>query len=113
MHTGLCRSVLSGEQLPPAAPTTWMGRPTLPGSPLPVDTGLGRDMPSSVAWGPRAGGGAPCTVVSSADRGRQSPASGLAVGSAGGKVPKEEDMRSLHTDVQEADREQKPPSLSS
>lgn len=52
------------------------------------------------------GGGAACTVVSSADR-------GLAVESAGSKVLREEYMRSLHTDVQEADREQDPPSLSS
>ena len=70
-------------------------------------------MPSSGAGGLQAGRGAPCTVVSSADRGRQSPASGLAVRSAGSKVPKEEYMRSLHTDVREADREQEPPSLSS
>lgn len=90
-----------------------MGPPPLPGSPLPVDTGLGRDMPSSVAGGLQAGRGAPCTVVSSADRGRQSPALALAAGSAGSKVPKEEYMRSLHTDVQEADREQEPTSLSS
>lgn len=44
-------------------------------------------------------------MVSSADR-------GLAVGSAGSKVPKEY-TRSLLTDVREADREQEPPSLSS
>lgn len=52
-------------------------------------------------------------VVSSADQGRQSPALVLALGAAGSKVLREVDRRSLHTDVQEADREQEPPSLSS
>lgn len=52
-------------------------------------------------------------VVSSADQGRQSPALVLALGLVVSKVPREEDRRSLHTDVQEVDREQEPPSLSS
>lgn len=66
-----------------------------------------------MARGLQAGRGAPCTVVSSADRGRPSPASGLAVALAGSKVSREEYTRSLHTDVRDADREQEPPSLSS
>ena len=52
-------------------------------------------------------------MVSSADRGRQSPAPGLAVGVAGSTAPGQEDTQSLHTDVREADGEQEPPSLSS
>ena len=52
-------------------------------------------------------------AVSSADQGRQAPELVLAVGTAGNKVLREEDRRSLHTDVREADREQEPPSLSS
>lgn len=52
-------------------------------------------------------------VVSSADQGRQSPVLVRAVRVAGSRVPREEDRRSLHTDVQEADKEQEPPSLSS
>lgn len=80
---------------------------------LPVDTGLGREgpAPASVAWGPPRGRGTPHMVVSSADQGRQSPALVLACGALGSKVPREADRRSLHTDVQEADREQEPPSL--
>lgn len=97
-----------------------MGPLTLPGSLLPVDTGLGRDVfcrvwpaPSSVAWSPHVGMGAPYIVVSSADQGRQSPALVLAVGVVGSKVPREEDRWSLHMEVREVDREQEPPSLSS
>lgn len=66
-----------------------------------------------MAWGPHVGTGAPHMVVSSADQGRQSPALVRAVRVVGSKVPREEDRRSLHTDVQEADKEQEPPSLSS
>lgn len=88
--------------------------------PLPVDTGRGRDSPCSswpappsLAWGSHAVRGTPHTVVSSAERGRQCPALGLAFGVAGSTAPREEDTQSLHTDVQEVDREQDPPSLSS
>lgn len=91
-----------------------------PWPPLPVDTGLGRDTacrrqpePSSVAHSSPEGTGAPHTVVSSADQGRQSPALVLGWGVAGSKAPRDEDRWSLHTDAQEVDREQEPPSLSS
>lgn len=82
-----------------------------------METGLGRDsccswpVSSSLAWGSHAGRGTPHTVVSSADRGRQSPAPGLALGVAGSKVPREQEVRSLHTDVQEVPREQDARSL--
>lgn len=99
-------------QLLPPLPPPRMASSVLPGSPLPVDTGLGLAEPSSVAWGLQADRGAPCTVVSSAERGRQSPTLGREVRVVGSKVLRE-DTRSLHTDVQEADREQEPPSLSS
>lgn len=119
---------LPGRDLGVHAP--WYPHPTvsplpgraLPGSrhPLPVDAGRGRDGPCSgwpalslVAWGLHVGRGAPHMVVSSADQGRQSPVLVLVVGATGNKVPREEDRWSLHTDVQEADREQEPPSLSS
>jgi hypothetical protein len=91
----------------------------------PVDTGLGRNMshgwPTSSAlsrglvrcslgWGLQVG-----TVVSSADRGRQSPMPGLALEGwkAGSQLPSEGERRSLHTEAQEVDREQEPMSLSS
>lgn len=99
-----------------------LGAPT-PSALSPVDTGLGRNMPrgwpvsstlarslplSPMGWGLHAG-----TVVSSADRGRQSPMLGLAMETAGSRLPSEGDRRSLHTEAQEVDREQEPASLSS
>jgi hypothetical protein len=90
----------------------------------PVDTGLGRNMPvsrpvpsapcrsllSSVSCGLHAG-----TVVSSAERGRQSPMPDLDLEgwNTGSQLPREGDRRSLQTDAQEVDREQEPASLSS
>lgn len=65
-------------------------------------------VPSSVAWGLHAG-----TVVSSTDRGLQSPMLGLALGAwaIGNKLPSEGEMWSLQTEAQDVDREQDPPSL--
>lgn len=106
--------------VPHSRPHHWGGTARPPRSPLPVDTGLGRDVacirwpePSSAAHASHEGTGAPHTVVSSADQGRQSPELILGLGVAGSKAPRDEDRRSLHTDAQEADREQEPPSLSS
>lgn len=55
------------------------------------------------------------TVVSSAERGRQSPMPDLDLEgwSTGSQLPREGDRRSLQTDAQEVDREQEPASLSS
>lgn len=106
--------------LPHPNDTPALSRPSL----SPVDTGLGRNMPlgrsvssapcgnllSSLGCGLHAG-----TVVSSAERGRQSPMPDLDLEgwNTGSQLPSEGDRRSLQTDAHEVDREQEPASLSS
>lgn len=96
---------------------------------LPVDTGLGRacSVPAVLArilllprWRPVARGGLGWVVLSSAERRRQTSTcgGGLTWELAGligrrRRLVWDDDRHSLYTEVQEFDREQEPPSLSS